>query len=109
MAGARASSICDVVAYMLSRLRAFVVARRRSLAIGAALFAAAAIAFRWIHAPIAYWAIDDAGITYAAAFQLVDHGSLAPYLEGTPIEGYSNPLLFFVIAVLRLFHAIDPI
>ena len=53
--------------------------------------------------------MDDAGITYSAAFELADHHSLAPSLEGTPVESYSNPLLFFIVAFLRLFGVFDPI
>ena len=60
-------------------------------------------------APPGYWTIDDAGITYGAAFELADHHSLAPSLEGTPIEGYSNPLLFFIVALLRLVGLFDPV
>jgi len=93
----------------LRRAREVIVAHRRSLAIGLVLFVGAAILFRWLRAGAGYWAIDDAGITYAAALELADHGSLAPNLEATPVEGYSNPLLFFIAALLRLVRAFDPI
>jgi hypothetical protein len=56
-----------------------------------------------------YWTIDDAGITYAASYEFADHGSLAAYIEGTPVESYSNPLLFFVVALLRLCGLFDPV
>ena len=82
---------------------------RRDHVIALALFVAAALAFRLSRGSAGYWMIDDAGITYAASFELAEHGSLAPYLGGTPIEGYSNPLLFFVVALLRLVHAFDPV
>ncbi len=81
----------------------------RPIAIGVGLFIAAAIAFRVARSAIGFWAIDDAGITYALAFELVDHHSLAANIEGTPIEGYSNPLLFFVAALMHLFGVFDPI
>ena len=95
----------DSAVQKLQRARA----DRRSLALGVTLFVAAAVAFRWAHSAAAYWGIDDAAITYAASFELADHGSLAPYLGGTPVESYSNPLLFFVVAGLRLFGAFDPV
>lgn len=85
------------------------VARRRSLAMGLTVFVAAAVAFRVARRAAGAWGIDDAGITYAAGFELADHGSLAPYVEGTPVETYSNPLVFFVVTILRLFGAFDPI
>jgi hypothetical protein len=53
------------------------------------------------------WLIDDAAITYAFARNLAEHGSLAAYPGGTPVEGYSNPLMFFLVAGLQaagLFH-----
>lgn len=79
------------------------------LGIGAGVFVLAAIAFRLAHSHSNFWGIDDAGITYAYAFQLADHHSLAPFLEGPPVEAYSNPLLFFVVTLLRLFGLFDPI
>jgi hypothetical protein len=85
------------------------VARRWTLAIGAAVFIAAALAFRLGRGAFAFWTMDDAGITFAQSLELVDHHSLAPSLEGTPVEGYSNPLVFFVAAGLRMFGAFDPI
>ncbi|HEY5944425.1 MAG TPA: hypothetical protein VIV40_02995 [Kofleriaceae bacterium] len=83
------------------RLRAFAVARRRPLSIGCLVFVLAALAFRWARARAGYWTIDDAGITYAAAFELADHGTRAMFPEGTPVESYSNPLVFFIVALLR--------
>ena len=88
-------------------VRGAAVRHRRELAVGAGLFIAAAAAFRW--AGHGFWSIDDAAITYDAAYELADHGSLAPYLEGTPAESYSNPLLFFVVTLLRLSGLFDPI
>src|ERR1700733_4038964 len=82
---------------------------RRGLSIGVAVFVIAAIAFRWARRSAGFWTIDDAGITYAAAFEWVDHGSLAAYVEGTPVESYSNPLVFFVVALLRSLRLFDPI
>jgi hypothetical protein len=93
----------------LDHVARFIVERRRGLAVGIAVFVAAAVAFRWVRQSAGFWTIDDAGITYAAAFELVDHGSLAAYVEGTPVESYSNPLVFFVVAVLRWFGLFDPI
>ena len=82
---------------------------RRALLMGTAMFVAAAIAFRWARHAAGYWGIDDAGITYAASFELADHHSLALYLEGTPVEGYSNPLVFFLVAILRYIGLFDPV
>jgi hypothetical protein len=87
----------------------FAKAHKRSLATGIALFVVAAWAFRWARKAAGFWGIDDAGITYAAAFELADHHSLAPYLEGTPVEDYSNPLLFFVVAFLRVIGLFNPV
>ena len=84
-------------------------ARRRPLLVGAAVFVASAVAFHLAHAAAHYWGIDDAGVTYAYSLQLADHHSLAPYLGGPPVEGYSNPLLFFLVALLRLLGWFDPI
>jgi hypothetical protein len=89
--------------------RGAVVTHWRSLAIGFTLFAVSAIAFRWARFDAGYWTIDDAGITYAAAYELVDHGTLAPYPGGTPVESYSNPLLFFVVVLLRVVGVFDPV
>ena len=90
---------------MISWLRA----RSRPLSIGLAVFAVAAAVFRIARGRAGFWTIDDAGITYAAAFELADHGSLAPYVEGCPLEGYSNPIVFFVTALLRLAGMFDPL
>ncbi|MBC7973732.1 MAG: hypothetical protein H7138_02020, partial [Myxococcales bacterium] len=83
--------------------------RWRGIAVGLVVFLAAAVAFRWARHTAGYWTIDDAGITYAAAFELADHGSLAAYVEGPPVESYSNPLVFFVVAALRALGQFDPI
>lgn len=87
------------------------VLREQWRAIGTAtlLFVLAAIAFRWTHGKMPHWAIDDAAITYGAALDLVDHGSLGAYVEGPPVEGYSNPIVFFVAALLHLVGVFDPI
>lgn len=90
---------------MWDRIRA----HRLPLAIGVGLYVVAAFAFYRMRADAGYWTIDDAGITYAASLQLVDHGSLATSLGGPPIEGYSNPLLFFIVALLHVFGLFDPI
>jgi hypothetical protein len=76
---------------------------------GLAVFLLAACAFRLARSTIGYWAIDDAGITYAQALELADHHTLAVNLEGTPVEGYSNPIVFFVVALLRTINLFDPI
>lgn len=93
----------------LRRVGSWARPRRQSLAIGSFLFVAAAFAFRLARLRAGYWTIDDAGITYAASYELADHGSLAAYIEGTPVESYSNPLLFFVVALLRLCGLFDPV
>ncbi len=93
----------------LGRCRRALGEHRLSIAIGFGLSVAAAIAFRIARADIGFWAIDDAGITYALAFELVEHHSLGANIEGTPIEGYSNPLLFFLVSLLHLFGLFDPI
>ncbi|MBA3821779.1 MAG: hypothetical protein H0X17_23050, partial [Deltaproteobacteria bacterium] len=85
-----------------------VATRKQPLLTGLAVFAVAALAFRWARAAAGFWGMDDAAITYAAAFELVDHGSLAPYVEGMPVESYSNPLVFFVVVGLRLLGLFDP-
>src|ERR1700733_9048335 len=97
------------VARSSQRARQFLVTHRRVLALGLTLFAAAIVAFRVARRAAGFWTIDDAGITYAASFELADHGSLAPYVEGCPVEGFSNPLLFFAVTVLRLIGVFDPI
>lgn len=73
------------------------------------MFIAAAIAFLTTRRSAGYWAVDDAAITYAAAFQYADHGTLATSFEGTPVESYSNPLVFFVVAALRWLGLFDPL
>lgn len=78
------------------------------LLVGLVVFIVAAFAYRQTHRPGPYWCIDDAAITYSAAYELVDHHSLAPYPEGPPLEGYSNPLVFFVTALLRWLGVFDP-
>ena len=94
---------------LLARFRWPATWDRRAFAIGAVLFACSGIVFRWAHQQLGFWTIDDAGITYAAAYELADHGSLAASVEGTPVESYSNPLLFFVVVVLRLVGLFDPV
>jgi hypothetical protein len=82
---------------------------RQSLAIGSGVFVAAAVAFLWARRSARFWTIDDAGITFAAALAWADHGSFAANVEGTPVESYSNPLVFFVAALLRWLGAFDPV
>lgn len=86
-----------------------VVDHRWQIATGIAVFVVAAVAFRWSRESAGFWSIDDAGITYAAAFELADHGTVAAYVEGTPVESYSNPIVFFVVAALRALGQFDPI
>lgn len=83
--------------------------RGRGLAIGLAVVIAAALAFRAARLGAGYWTIDDAGITYAASFELADHGSVAAYPEGPAVESYSNPLVYFVVAGLRVLGLFDPV
>lgn len=93
----------------LEAARRFVSSHRQPLAVGITLFTLAALAFRWGRHTAGFWGMDDAGITFSAAFELADHGSLAPYPEGTPVESYSNPLVFFVVVVLRVLGVFDPV
>jgi len=93
----------------LDRVARFVVDRRWSLTTGMGVFLVAAVVFRWARHSAGFWTIDDAGITYAAAFEYVDHGSRAAYVEGPPVESYSNPLVFFVVTLLRGLHVFNPI
>lgn len=67
------------------------------------------LTFRVAHARLGAWTIDDAGITYAAALELADHHTVAAYPEGTPVESYSNPLVFFTMAGLRAIGIFDPV
>jgi len=80
-----------------------------ALLFGGALFVVAAAAFRVSRYAAGFWGIDDAGITYGAAFQFADQGSLGANVEGTPVESYSNPLVFFVVALLRVIGLFDPV
>ncbi len=70
---------------------------------------ASGLLFVVAHRSLGYWSVDDAGITYAYAIGLADHGSLSPLPESMPVEGYSNPLLFFFITLLRFLGLFDPI
>ena len=76
---------------------------------GGEVFIAAAVLFVVARHSAGYWGIDDAGITYGHAFELADHGSLAPNVEGMPVESFSNPLVFFVTAALRWLGRFDPV
>src|SRR5262245_56023432 len=93
----------------LDRMARSVIERRWGIATAICVFVAAAVAFRWSRRSAGYWAIDDAGITYAAAFEYVDRGTLAAYVEGTPVERFSNPLVFFAVVLLRALQLFDPI
>ena len=86
---------------MTNRVRAFVAA--------AIAFTAACTAFFVAHRTMGYWTVDDAGITYAYSFRLADDGSFAQLPESLPVEGYSNPFLFFLVAALRVIGCFDPI
>lgn len=70
---------------------------------------AAAVAFSVTHGRLRAWSVDDAGITYAYSIGLADRGSLSPLPESMPVEGYSNPLLFLFVALLRILSLFDPI
>ncbi|HSN27974.1 MAG TPA: hypothetical protein VLT45_16910 [Kofleriaceae bacterium] len=85
--------------------------RRRVLGagVGVAVAALAGIAFHVARRSAGYWGIDDGGITFGHAIEFADHGSLAAYVEGTPVESYSNPLVFFVVAALRRLGRFDPV
>lgn len=93
----------------LASARAWLVKRTRGLVIGGGVLAIGILAFHLLRERAAFWTIDDSAITYSAAFDLVDHHSLAAYVEGPPIESYSNPLLFFVTAALKLVAPFDPV
>lgn len=93
----------------LASARAWLVKRARALVIGAGVLAIGILAFHLLRARAAFWTIDDSAITYSAAFDLVDHHSLGAYVEGPPIESYSNPLLFFTTAALKLVAPFDPV
>jgi hypothetical protein len=82
---------------------------RRALAVRIGVFAGAALLFALTHRSLGFWNIDDAGITYAYSIGLADRGSLSPLPESLPVEGYSNPLLFALVALLRLVGLFDPI
>lgn len=84
------------------------LAARRALVV-LLLISGGLFAFRHARRAAGFWSIDDAAVTYAAAFELADHRSFAPSFEGTPVESYSNPLVFFVVAALRLAGWFDPI
>lgn len=73
------------------------------------VFVASAVAYRSSHRDLGAWTIDDAAITYAAAYEYADHGSFATSVEGTPVESYSNPVVFFVTALLRWGGGFDPV
>ncbi len=54
-----------------------------------------------------HWLIDDAGISFAYARNLAQGHGLVPQPGVAPIEGYSNPLWVFLLALcfrLHLFH-----
>jgi hypothetical protein len=70
---------------------------------------ATSLLFAITHRSLGAWVMDDAGITYAYAIGLADHGSLSPLPESLAVEGYSNPLLFLLVAGLRWFNLFDPI
>lgn len=94
---------------MFGRVRGSWVRLPSGAAAGAGVFIAAAIAFLVARRSAGFWAVDDAAITYAAAFQYADHGELATSFEGTPVESYSNPLVFFLVVGLRWLGVFDPL
>jgi hypothetical protein len=84
-----------------------VESERRALLICAVVGLLGAAIYALVRAGGGRWLIDDAAITYAFARNLAEHGSLAAYPGGPPVEGYSNPLMFFLVAGLQavgLFH-----
>ena len=68
-----------------------------------------ALAFRWARAKAGYWNVDDAGITFAYARSFAWHGTASLFPEGPRVEGYSNPLLCLIVALLWLVRVFDPI
>jgi hypothetical protein len=47
-----------------------------------------------------WWIIDDAGISFAYAFNAADGHGLVAQPGASPVEGFSNPLLVMLFAVL---------
>lgn len=55
------------------------------------------------------WVIDDAAISFAYARNLAAGNGLVAQPGTMPVEGFSNPLWVFAMALLDLFHAFDPV
>ena len=64
------------------------------------LFIAHACAYGW-------WLIDDAGISFAYAFNVANGHGLVAQPGALPVEGFSNPLLVMVMAALARLGVID--
>ena len=55
------------------------------------------------------WQIDDAGISFAYARNLAQGHGLVAQPGAIPVEGYSNPLWVFLLAVLSALRLFDPL
>jgi hypothetical protein len=60
--------------------------------------------FIWHASGYGLWLIDDAGISYSYARNMVAGHGLVPQPGADPVEGYSNPLWVFLVA---LFYALQ--
>jgi len=87
----------------------FVLPCAAARAEGAIALAASIALFAWASAPAARWLVDDAAISYVYGMNLGQDGQLAPNLEGTAVEGFSNPLTVAVVAILSAAHAFHPL
>lgn len=63
--------------------------------------------YLWQSKSYGRWLIDDAGITFAYARNLVDGHGLVQQPGMDPVEGYSNPLWLLVMALGKLLHLFD--
>lgn len=83
-------------------------ARSRGAWFASLVIALGAVVFTIARAKAKFWAMDDAAISYAYA-RAMAHGTLATFPEGPVVEGYSNPLLCFLVAALYRVGLFDPI
>ena len=54
------------------------------------------------------WLVDDAGISFAYARNLIHFNGLVAQTGMEPVEGYSNPLWTFLISPIFIFDPVDP-
>ncbi len=62
----------------------------------------------WHSSHLKDWIVDDAAISYSYSLNLVNHGDLTLTPGGERTEGFSNPLLVFLIAVLMKIQIFSP-